>query len=243
MNWRGLVGLAKLLASLALIIGIGYLAAFRTDWFLLSGFEVQANVDNRGWIEENFGSYYRDKNIFLVSLEEGAEGLRGDPAVKKAEITRRFPNQLVYRIEYRIPVTGIWFDDKVLMVDDDGYLVSTSPEPVETIPVIYGFPMESFVVGKPIEATDKQHFKMILELVALLHKAGLSEACSIKMEDQTAVVDLKSGISGRFWYRGNTTDSFNRFISVYNDQVSKGVTAGLIDVSSEGYPVYKPFGE
>ncbi len=243
MNWRGLVQLLKLLLIVGCMVGAAYMAVFRTDWFLIKGFEVQANEDRRPWIEENYTKYYASRNMFLVSMEEGADSLRTDPSVKTVRIRRQPPATLVYAIEYRVAVAGFLFEDIYLRVDREGYLIGTTPEPPADVPVVTGLKMDSFVVGKPINVAQKQQLSFALDLVTLLGSAGLEKECELKMEEQTMLVNLKSGISGRFWYRGSAEDSFNRFMTVYNDQLKKGVASGLIDVSSEGYPVYKPFGE
>ncbi len=238
-----MIGLLKLTVILGAVLGMGYLALFRTDWFIIKTFEVQANADRGEWIGENYKHYYASRNTFLVSLEEGADSLRADPSVRSAEIRRKLPGSLVYHIDYRIPIAGFEFEDMTLMVDRDGYLVSTSREIPTDMPQVIGLKMDSFVTGKPVDTLQKQQLKVILDLVTLLGNASLEKECKMIMEDQTVLVTLKSGISGRFWYRGAIEDSFNRFMSVYNDQIRKGGTSGLIDVSSEGYPVYKPFGE
>ncbi len=243
MHWKGLIRLLKLVLILSILLGLGYLTVFQTDWFLIKGFEVQANADRRPWIEENFKRYYVSRNTFLVSLEEGADSLRADPSVRRVEIKRKLPGTLVYHIDYRIAVAGFEFEDITLMVDRDGYLVSTANERPKDVPLISGLKMDSFVTGKPVDTLQKQQLKVMLDLVTLLGSAGLEKECSMVMGEQTVLVTLKSGLCGRFWYRGSMEDSFNRFITVYNDQIKKGVTSGLIDVSSEGYPVYKPFGE
>ncbi len=243
MNWNGLFRLLKLILVLGCIAGGAYLAVFRTDWFLIKGFEVQANEDRRPWIEENFNRYYGSRNMFLISLEEGADSLRADPSVKSAKISRKLPSTLVYKIDYRSAVAAFAFEDRFLRVDYDSYLISTTQEPAVDVPVVFGLKMDSFVVGKPVNTSQKQQLKVVLDLVTLMESAGIEKECVLSMEEQTVRVDLKNGISGRFWYRGSIEDDFNRFMSVYNDQIKKGVTSGLIDVSSEGYPVYKPFGE
>lgn len=238
-----MIQLLKLLLIVGCTVGAAYMAVFRTDWFLIKGFEVQANEDRRPWIEENYNHYYASRNMFLVSMEEGADSLRADPSVKTARIHRKLPATLVYDIEYRVAVAGFQFEDIFLRVDQEGYLVSTATERPTDVPVVTGLKMDSFVVGKPINVAQKQQLSFALDLVTLLGSAGLEKECELKMEEQTLLVNLKSGISGRFWYRGSAEDSFNRFMTVYNDQLKKGVASGLIDVSSEGYPVYKPFGE
>lgn len=233
----------KLVLILGVVLGGGYLAVFNTDWFLIKGFEVQANEDRRPWVEENFQKYYAFKNIFLVSLEEGADNLRTDPSVKRVDISRKPPGTLVYRIEYRVAIAGLEFQEMHLLVDREGYLVSATTVAPEKLPRITGLKMDGFVVGKPVDTIQKTQLKALLDLVSLLGSASLEKDCTLAVEDQTVLVTLKSGISGRFWYRGSMEDSFNRFMTVYNDQIKKGVSTGLIDVSSEGYPVYKPFGE
>lgn len=233
----------KLVLILGVVFGGAFLAVFKTDWFVIKALEIQANADHGASIQENYTKYYASRNIFLVSLEEGADSLRADPSVRSAEIRRKMPGTLVYRIDYRLPLAGLQFEDLTLMVDREGYLVSTTREPAGDVPQVIGLKMDSFVTGKPVNTDQKQQLKAILDLVTLLGNASLEKECRLVMEEQTVLVTLKSGVSGRFWYRGSVEDSFNRFMTVYNDQIKKGVTSGLIDVSSEGYPVYKPFGE
>ena len=243
MNWRGLFRLIKLVLIAGAVCGLSYMAVFRTDWFILRSFEIDANEDRKPWIEDNFNKYYAAHNTFLVSMEEGADLLRSDPSVKRAKIKRKLPSGLVYVIEYRKAMAAFAFEGLYLRVDPEGYLVSSVQERPADIPVVEGLRMDAFVVGKPIATGQTKQMKVVLDLVTLLGKAGLEKGCAVTMDAQTVTVKLKSGISGRFWYRTSAEESFNRFMSVYNDQVKKGVSSGLIDVSSEGYPVYKPFGE
>lgn len=243
MNWKGLVRLLKLVLVLGVVLGSAYLAVFKTDWFIIKALEVQANADQSAALDENYKKYYDSRNIFLVSLEEGADALRSDPAVRSAEIRRKLPATLIYRIDYRIPLAAVQFEDLFLLVDKESYLVNTTREIPQDVPQIIGLKMDGFVTGKLVSTSQKEQLKVVLDLVSLLGKASLNADSQLLMEEQTVLVTLKSGISGRFWYRGAIEDSFNRFMTVYNDQLKKGVTSGLIDVSSEGYPVYKPFGE
>jgi len=243
LNWKGLFRFLKGLLLLGVLLGAAYWSVFRTDWFLITDFEVQANADERAWVEENYKTYFMGRHMFLVSLEEGADALRAEAVVRQARITRRLPHTLVYRIEYRLPTAAVWFDGMALLVDGEGYLVRTEPAVPEGMPVINGLKMDSFVVGRHLETASGAQYKTALELVSLMKSASLDTAAVITLEEHAVLVALNSGLKGRFWYRGSIEDSFNRFMAVYNDQVSKGVSAGLIDVSSEGYPVYKPFGE
>lgn len=243
LNWRGLFRFLKMVIIISIVgAAVGYML-FYTDWFILNDYRVAANEDRKEWIEQNFNTYFAGKNTFLISLQEGADALRKEPSVRQVKLKRQLPGGIFYEIQYRQPIAAVQQSNLYLLLDEEGYLISTSQEAPEGMPRITELSLDRFVIGKPIETDKTKELQLALKLLRLLEKAQLKENSVIALKEGGLQVQVSNGLEGKFSIRNSTETSFNHFMDIYNDLNKKGVTAGLIDVSTDGYPAFRPFGE
>lgn len=65
-----------------------------------------------------------DENLFFVSTGNISENLmKNNPLVKNAKVIRKYPNELIIRIEERIPVARIYQYEEKFLVDNEGRIL------------------------------------------------------------------------------------------------------------------------
>ena len=81
-----------------------------------------------------------------------------------------------------------------------------------------------------------------MSLISLLEQSEVKPNTLIRFEDRNITLDMDS-IKVKFGVGENIEGKFNDFVNIYETLKSDGVVTGVIDVSTDGLPVYRPFGE
>ena len=63
-------------------------------------------------------------NLMNVSRLAAAESIRTQPYIKEAEVARIFPNRLEIRVTERVPLAIISYDERYLVLDENGYCLT-----------------------------------------------------------------------------------------------------------------------
>jgi cell division protein FtsQ len=159
---------------------------------------TQINVQNDGVMTPQqvmrFGGVRVGQNIFAVNLRDVRRNLEMIPLVKRVEVCRILPQQLVIRVYERIPVArlqpasralndGSYFVDRAGVVmkpirfDDGTVLQPQSPRP---LPVLTGVTLADARVGRAVES---EQIYLALELLDRLEQSGPSAALEAEQID------------------------------------------------------------
>lgn len=180
----------------------------------------------------------------LTFLSEGAvvKKLKTHPYVADATVKKIWPQKVALTIKYRqdsfaIPNAGFYIilDDQlqVLRVDKMAYDAT----------VLDGFTFKEFKIGKRITVDQSKILERTVTLKQLMQKSHLTFLSKIQLNNGNLVVYTKQGLMGSFGDGKNLEERFNNFVDIYDNLETKGIKTGLIDVSSDGLPTYKPFGK
>lgn len=183
------------------------------------------------------------KGDFYLSVTKSSleENIKNHPFVKTAEVKKVFPNQVIFNLTYREHFFNLYYSDIVLSMDDTLSVLSVLDEPKEGYTVL-GFSFDSFSVGRQVKVSRKYVLENIVLLIDLLNQSQLKADKTIVFEDDDILITV-GGIKGNFGMGENINDKFNAFINIYDALMEDSIESGTIDVSSEGYPVFRPFGE
>lgn len=78
-------------------------------------------------------------NLLTLDIQEVVRRLEAQPGVESASVAKKFPNQLVVRVEERQPVALVVADGELYHVDDTGMIFrKTGPGDTLDLPVISG---------------------------------------------------------------------------------------------------------
>jgi len=178
---------------------------------------------------------------FEVDVVEASKNLESHPYIKAVTATKKFPNTIVFDVTYREHFFNIRYSDIVLSMDDQLHVLEVLATENDGY-TVEGFEFESFSTGKVIDVTQLYILENIVDLISLLKQSHLEPNPLIIFENRNIVLTIDT-LHAKFGVGENIEDKFNAFVNIYEALKADGITTGVIDVSSDGLPVYRPFGE
>lgn len=168
--------------------------------------------------------------------------LKEHPYILDASLKKIWPQKIALNIVYRedsfaIPNAGFYIilDDQlqVLRVDKLAYNAT----------VLDGMTFKEFKIGKKMTVDQYKMLERIVSLKQLMLKSHIGFLPKIEFTNGNLIAYTKQGLKASFGDGKNLETKFNSFAEIFDNLETKGINAGLIDVSSDGLPTFKPFGK
>lgn len=179
-------------------------------------------------------------SYFEVDAERVREGLLSHPFVKDATVTKQFPNHVIIDIIYREHFVTLSYLDVMISIDEEMVVLGVLNKYDKGYRIL-GLPFETYSAGRTIDIVKLYVLKNIIDYMKLFELAKIDPEKNIRFEDNCILFEVE-GITVNFGLGENCEKRFNDFVVIYNDLKSKGVDGGVINISSDGAPVYQPFG-
>lgn len=180
----------------------------------------------------------------LTFLSEGQviKRLKTHPYVADVNMEKIWPQKVELKITYRqdsfaIPNAGFY-----IILDDQLQVLRVDKMAYDTT-VLEGITFKEFKIGKKINVDQAKILERTVTLKQLMLKSHITFLSKIQLNNDSLTVYTKQGLMGSFGDGRNIEARFNSFVDIYDNLESKGIKSGLIDVSSDGLPTYKPFGK
>lgn len=234
----------KFILTVGLLVAIifgGYLLYTETDLFRISTIEFNENTNMDLYEVQRYSGVTLGMPYFTVNPRVASVNLESHPYVKMVKAHKSFPGKLIFEIEYREHAFNVIYSDIILSLDEQLHVLKVLDEPEEGY-TVEGFAFDSFSTGELIQVSRRYLLENIVLLIQLFEKSHVELIPDIFYEDEGIAVRLNE-IKVKFGNGENIEDKFNDFISIYDYLEGEEITTGIIDVSSDGLPVYKPFGE
>ena len=238
-----LKAIKRILIALVIIgvIAGGVYLYFNTD--LLRIHEVYFNPNEH--MDEydilRYSGIQKGTPYFEINTDEAAKKLMTHPYVRYATATKQFPNAVTFEIVYRKHFFNIRYSDIVLSLDDQLHVLEVLAKENEGF-TIEGFAFDSYSAGKVIDVQQLYVLENIVDLLKLIDESQLECDPLIVFKDRNIILSIGQ-LKVKFGVGENIESKFNAFINIYASLKQDEVTTGTIDVSSDGLPVYRPFGE
>lgn len=181
-------------------------------------------------------------NLFLIDTEEEAKRLAEHPLVKGATVKRIWPDGVDVRLEFREHLCYLKNGDLYLSIDSDTIVLSAGPVEDPKGYLIEGFDYRSFKTGEPIEVDQPWLLENLLVLMELFDASHLDPLPTVKLIGDEIFFSMTEGFNVNFGNGEKAEERFNDFVNIHENLAGKGVVEGTIDVSTDGLPFYKPFG-
>lgn len=207
--------------------------------------EVSLNLNPFTTQEEllTLGKIEKGKTI-LPFLSEGQtiKRLKAHPYVLNADLTKQWPQKLKIEITYRqdrfaIPNAGFY-----IILDDELHVLRVDKMFYDAT-VIEGLTFKEFKIGEKITVDQSRLLGRIVGLKQLMEKSHVEFLSKLSYTEGKLIAYTKTGLKVSFGDVANIETRFNNAVEIYDNLQSKGIKTGLIDVSSDGLPTYKPFGK
>lgn len=231
----------KWILLLILICAGGYYLVFQTDLLTVKTILYNQNEELDIYELQRYSNIHYGDPYWKVNLQRAKDGLLKHPFVKEVVVNRNFPDQVIFNLTYKTHYFNLKYSDIVLSLDrnldvlkvleneGDGYTVE-------------GFMFNGFSTGKKIDVAQEYVLENIVDLIELMNQSHFNYYKTIGYENNNIKIKI-GNISVKFGNGENIETRFNAFASIYNALQKEEITNGTIDVSTDGLPVYKPFGE
>lgn len=223
------------------IISGGLYLYFNTDLLRIQTIEFNENEYLDLYDVERYSGVSIGTPYFEVDVEIAAKQLMQHPYVKYATAEKAFPQTVYFDVTYRRHFFNIRYSDIVLSLDEQLHVLEVLAVENEGY-TVEGFAFDSFSAGRIIDVPQLYILENIVNLLRMIDQSHLEPNTLIIFEDRNIVLTVDE-LKVEFGVGENIETKFNAFVNIYEALKSDGITTGIIDVSSDGLPVYKPFGD
>ncbi len=232
----------KLLIFLLFLVAFGLFAFIVYQGPLL---RIQTIHFNKGYdiMDEEVLEIYSGVRVgelyYNVDVEAAKEGLMAHPFVRNVEVRKEFPSLVEFDIEYRAHFITLSYLDILLSVDEDMVVLGVLTKKLDGYSIV-GLPIDGYSAGRSLSAQKLYVLQNVINFIKLFELSGIQPNEEVVFNDNSILFEI-DGIMVNFGLGENQEKRFNNFVAIYEDLKSKDVHSGVIDISSDGHPVYKPF--
>ena len=224
---------------LVFIITVMAIITLKTDIFTVKIVEVRGHKILTEDIILDTSRVTSGNNIFKERIHFIEESLMEHPYIKKAVVKRSLPNKIIINIEERKKYAAIPFMENFIIIDNEGCVLETLPT-FEDLLLVKGVHFANFSEGDVLNVKNGQQMDTLVDIITEVENLGLS----VKEIDLTNTDDIRINITNLLTCKIGNADRLNyRFMvlnSILEDLRMKDINRGVIDISHEGYPSYRP---
>lgn len=235
--------IVMLVISFAAMLALFISLLFLTPFFRLQTLEFTPNSQiTKALLMEQMGVTQGKSVVFLLNNSKLEKALMQHPYIKKANIVKNIPSGLTLELEYREAFFTIYDTGFYILLDEALRVLSVDDMNTSAVR-ISGFKFKEFKIGQPIKVEAQKILERTVSLVKLMKISHLEFEDRIDFTGEDVIIFTADGIRGNFGDVSNVETKFNNFVEIFENLKQKGTISGLIDVSSEGLPTFKPFGD
>ncbi len=225
-----------------LLITIILVLILKTNFFSIQKIIIFNNTQVTDEEVISYSGIYKGQNIFKLKISDITRKINKHPFIKDVKIKRSYPNEILIDIEERKKLVTISHMGIFFQVDNEGYILKTDSQ-VNDEMLIEGFEIDSFIEGNKINIKDNLALERALRLSTLIREWDIDIAPKILYENNTISLYINDNFRVKFGDVEDIDKKFKNFLDIYDDLKGKNIYNGIIDLSHNGYPIYRPFGE
>ncbi len=225
-----------------ILIGVGlWYLVFKTDFLTVKTILYNQNEELDIYELQRYSGIHYGDSYFSVNLDQAKSGLLQHPFVKEVAVNKNFPDQVIFNLTYKQHCFNLKYSDIILSLDSDLDVLKVLESENDGY-TVEGFKFNGFSTGKKIDVEQEYVLENIVDLIDLMNQSGLEYQKTI-LYNQSNIRIRIGAVNVKFGNGENIEKRFNAFVTIYESLSKEGVASGVIDVSSDGLPVYRPFGE
>ncbi len=223
-----------------MVLGSGSYIFFQSNYFNIENIEI-IGKEKLSEIEIlKYAKVKRSMNLLLIDINEVEDNLEKHPMIYSASVEKIYPNRLSIAYTLRHPIVSIYYSNCFINIDKDLTALSVDQNE-EGLMTVYGLDIENFNLGEKIKVCDEDLMESLVLLVELVEISDLNFTPSIHVENGDVFLIIHKDFIINFGNGDNIEKRFNAFYNIYIDLNKSDVSTGIIDVSTDGLPIYKPF--
>jgi len=183
-----------------------------------------------------------DENTFLADKKKIKDIYISDPYIESIEIKSKFPSTLIFNIKKRQAVATVKFSGGFLIIDENAAVLESTQEISKTVkPLISGIEVTQVRLGDKLDIEDEDTFNLIHNIITNIRSAKLLNNISqIEITKESEIVMITpQGVNVLLGKGENLNKKMLILNQILIDLHEKKIYSGYIDMSYEGYPVYR----
>lgn len=238
-NYAGKIVLGIVIAVLA-VAGLLY---FGYVFFQAEEVEVLGNGKFTKIYIEGLAAIEPNTHMLKLDEEKIKEGIESkEPYLEVVSVKKHLPKTVVIEVKERQPKALIEYADNYYLVDSDANVLDIfTALPEEVYPVVNGFSISGAALGKQITTEDTFKITVFGEIItAMENRKMLKTISEIDLSDINSIkMTAANGTSIKFGQADHITDKIKWIDNMLPRLESGNTTAGVLDVSSGAFPIYK----
>jgi cell division protein FtsQ len=222
-----------------LVCAVSFIIIFKTDIFKIKKVKVYGNTTLSK--EEILGDsgIILGNHMFKEKLKDLETNVSKNPYVKTVKVERKLPDQMIIQIVEREEEAAIPFMNEFLIIDEDGMVLRSSTNN-GNLKVIKGLEFTNFIEGTILVVKNKEQLGKALEIVRGINKYEMFIQELDVVNKKDIVIKFTDDLICKVG-EGNNLDYRLRVLKkILKDLKQKKITRGVIDMSYEGDPSYRP---
>lgn len=228
-----------ILLILLLLCTVTSIIILKTDIFHIKTLEIYGNEKLSKEEVLTYAENAIGYNIFKIKVKKVRENLLRNPYIKTAEIQRKLPDQLVIEIIERKEAAVVPFMGNYLIIDDEGIVLKGDTQ-ASGLKVIKGLEFSNFMEGSMLQVADREQLNKALLVVKAMERVQTDVKEIHVTNKKNIIVRLNDNLYCKLGEGNNLNYKLQLLINILSDLQSKDITRGVIDISHEGYPSYRP---
>lgn len=215
-----------------------YLFAFKTNFFNIKNIKVSGNnkINYNQIVKASM--CMENENIFKINKKSGQEALEKLPYVKKAEIKRRLPKDILIEVEEREEIVAISYIGSFVYIDKEGYILSIEGKDKKIdLPQIFDLDLIDLELGEnlfeQIEDNNIIDFILLSNEVEILSKMRYINLSNKK----NVMIQLKDGIRVAFGPLNNVKYKVSFLFEILEDINKKDIKVKQILLNKGDSPI------
>ncbi len=224
---------------LLLLCSFSFIVIFKTDIFTVKhvniyGIKALSREEILQCSTIGFGN-----NIFREKLKDIESNLLQHPYIKNVKAKRNFPDTITIQILERTETAAIPFMGKYLIIDDQGIVLKTDSSS-KNLKVVCGLKFRNFMEGKVLNIKDKIQFDRTINIIKEINKHQIPVTKVDVVDRDRIVIQFSDFLKAELGECEHLDYKFMLLKKILENLVQQDITRGVIDISHEGYPSYRP---
>ena len=230
-----------ILIIVLMLLGSATYVVLESSYFYIKGIDIFGDSSISEYEILQYAKIKHNMNILMLDTDLSIVNLEKHPMIKSATIKKIYPTQVEIEYELREPIIAVYYSNSFIILDEDLTAIMVNQNE-EGLLSIYGLNIENFNLGKKIDVLESSLILASIDIVKLINISGLNFIPSINIVNNNIILNIHKDFHVNFGDGKNIEERYNAFFNIYKKLHKEEVNNGVIDVSTDGLPTYKPFG-
>lgn len=222
-----------------LVCTIAFIVIFKTDLLTVKQIVINGNQQISKTKVEKDSGIILDNNIFKERMSRIQSNLLKNPYIQTVTVKRKLPDKIMIDIVERKEEAAIPFMDEFLIIDKEG-MVLRSASTSGNLKVIKGLEFSNFMAGEILKVKDKRQLHKALEIINGINNNQITIIELDATNKKDIIIRLTNTLICKIGDGKNLNYRLQVLRHILYDLSSKDISRGVIDISHEGYPSYRP---